>query len=699
VRTSSLILGGILIAAAISGGGIALAAPGLESESESESNAARVEGGGLEVPGGEAEEPGTVDEIVIRGIRMGRLENDPSSFASEIRTEDFEAERKSLADLLSQEVGVQLRRFGGPGERSELSIRGSTAAQVAVLLDGISVNSVLFGGADLSQVCIGMVESIEVTRGGGSLQEGSGALGGVVNVKTRRPGTEAVNRATLSGGAFDTWEGTLHRSAQAKSFEYSLGYCGFSTAGNYRFARPTNDTDGATTVHDPTVIERVNNERVRHSTSMGIGRDLGKLGEMGHLRFRDYLTYSSHGEPGPDSGSGSTGGQNLGAHSWDTQNLAHLDWTSPDLGRIGSEIALSLYHRYQRNQYRDPPVSGNEDATDIRTEVSTLGFSGSDQWRGELLSAQHRLTLRLDAKNDSLYASDRADQRRANVGVMLREDARFFDERLAIVPGIRFDWTEGFDSRWLPSLGAVVSPTEWLRIRGNIEKSFRTPTFDELHHPDKGFIRGNPNLLAESARNADVGIELLFEAAGPLRDLQLSGGVFQNDIDDSIVWVTLSPYVVAPINTGPARVRGYEMSLRFALTDYMRFSLNHTGIDSEKRLTGLPLPGRAEHETNFRVELGESGFWKLVGELQHTGEIPVSESGSSFLPPRSVWNASASLNLASTARLGLDAWLGSFLDKAWLFVELDNIGDVPVRDAQFFPQPGRNAHAGIEVEW
>jgi len=131
------------------------------------------------------------------------------------------------------------------------------------------------------------------------------------------------------------------------------------------------------------------------------------------------------------------------------------------------------------------------------------------------------------------------------------------------------------------------------------------------------------------------------------------------------------------------------------VTKYLRLSANHTGLDTESLTTGLPLPGRPDIETNFRAEIGAVRSWKLVAELQHTGEIPVSASGARFLPARSVWNASASLNLAAFPPLGPNGVLRSL----WLVLALNNIGDVAVRDLLYLPQPGRNGYIGVEVDW
>ncbi len=639
--------------------------------------------------GGNENEAADVEEIVIRGFRLGRLESDPSAFGSVIATADYEAERKSVEDLLAAQTGVQIRRFGGPGEAAEVSIRGSTSSQVAVLLDGVPINSVLSGKVDLSQVCLGLIDTVEVSRGGGAVREGSGAMGGIVNLVTRRPGVEPVNRASASGGAFGTWQASTFRSARAGPLEYAAGYCGFTTEGDYSFARPV---FGQTTLPGPPVIKRVNNRRERHSASLSLGGDI--TGGT-HLRFRNYVTYSSHGEPGLASGSGITGGQDLEAHGRNTHNLAQLDWSTSDRGRLGDEILFSAYHRYQRDHYRNPGEQEDDEPTDTLTRVSTFGISASSHWRRELLAADHRLSLKLTARRDSLYADGWDNRGRTTTGVMLAEDARFFDEWLTIVPALRLDWTQGFGATWLPSLGAVISPLRWIRLKSNIEKSFRTPSFDELFYPDKGFIEGDPNLSAESARNADVGLELVFARVGPIRNARLSGGFFHQQINESIVWMQVSPNKVMPVNTGEVQIQGYEVGLSLSLTTYLTLSANRTGLTATGSNTGAPLVGRAESETNFRAELGRGQAWKLVAELQHTSEIPTAANGSSILPARSVWNANAAVDLVHLSMLGLDRRL----TKLWLFVQLNNIGDVAVLDGLYFPQPGRNGHLGLEVEW
>lgn len=642
--------------------------------------------------GAETVEPGAIeDEMRVTGVRTRRIVERPSAFVSVIETDDYVAEQKDVAEVLGEQVGVQVRRFGGPGEPAEVSIRGSTGSQVVIKLDGVRINSALSGSTDVSQLCLGLLESAEITRGGDPLGSGEGAIGGSVDLRTRRPGAVPINRIEVSGGAFGTWETTLLRSARAGPLEYGIGYCGFGTDGDYTFARP----DIEVSTRPPTTrppIERINNESIRHAGNVLLGADTG---EVGHLVFSDFVTYSKRGEPGLDSGDDPLGGQNPYASSEGVQNLARFEWSADSLGWAGDQFEASLHHRYQRLDFEDPGVSANDEPVSSLTQTHTFGLDVDDVWSFDALAADHDLGLLVSARRDAVYADESGDRGRTNVGVALRNDANWLDDRVTLAPGVRFEWIQDLGAYWLPAVGVVLTPLPWLRIKANWQESLRAPGFDELYLPDKGFIRGNPDLLPEQARNSDVGVVLQLAELGPLRDLSFEGGVFQQDIDESIVWVPISPRTVEPNNTGPARVRGFELAFEVALTRFLRLTANHTGLQSESLTTGRPLPGRADSESLVRLEIGERGRWKTVGEMHRTGEIPVSPSGAILLPSRIVWSASAAINLAGFDALHMPGRLREF----WIYLTLSNISDVAVRDGLFFPQPGRSGFIGTEIEW
>jgi outer membrane cobalamin receptor len=635
---------------------------------------------------------GDIEEIVVKAKRTSSIDLSPAAFSATIDFDEFVGEQKSVADVIGEQVGVQVRRFGGPGDRAEVSIRGSTGSQVVVEIDGIRMNSLLTGSADISQLCVGLLEDAQIVRGGDAIGSGEGAIGGSIDFRTRRPTATPVNRVRASGGAFGTYEADVLRSQRVGSLEYSVAYCGFHTDGDFTFARPEFEVEGQPPTEAGPPIERINNEQMRQSANVSLGHDTG---DVGHLRASNYFTYARRGEPGLDTGSGPLGGQNPFAKSESILNLAQLEWHGEALGVAGDELVARAFHRYEHLDFDAPPVTTIDEPISTSTSVHSAGLNVEDRWDFAIMGGEHSVVALADAKRDALYDEDRTDVGRTTAGGAMRLETSWLRERVKLVPAVRVEWVQDIGERWLPAVGGVITPWPWLEIRGNYQKSFRAPSFDELYLPDKGFIRGNPDLLPESGRNADVGLAFLFDGFGPVTDIRFEAGLFQQDIDDSIVFIPVSPRTIEPNNTGPARVRGYELSLRASITRFVRIVANHTGLQSESETTGLPLPGRAENESLVRLEVGEQRRWKVVGEMQYTDDIPVSASGAILVPSRVVWSGSISVNLAGYSRLGVDR----FVDALWLYASLINMSDVAVRDALFFPQPGRSGFVGTEIRF
>jgi vitamin B12 transporter len=635
-----------------------------------------------------AEEP---EEIVVRGVRTGALDPIPAASTDVLFADDYTAEQKSLADVLSETEGVFVRRFGGAGDPSEVSIRGSSPSQVVVAIDGVRANSALTGGLDLTRACLPLLERVEVTRGAGSTQLGSGAIGGVVNLVTRAATGEPESRAAFRGGAFETWEGSALHAERVGAIDASAGYCGFTTEGDFDFVQRTEVGENGFESHFvPEEATRLNNDRVQHGGTLGLGGALGP----GTLRLSDYAVYSDGGEPAFDGGNGVTAGQRTDARSRDFSNLAQLRWEGAPPGPLGDELEAAAYHRYERTHFADP-VAFLSDPIDVHARLETLGARASETWRFRPFEQPLAARVRLDGAQDWLHASDRPSRERGSGGAAFEPALHLFGERVQVSGGIRLDWADGFGTEWLPSAGLVVEPVPWLRLRGQLGRAYRVPTFDELFHPDEGFITGNPDLAPEDAWNYDVGLELELAQLWWLTDVRASATVFRREIDESIVWVLVGPSTIQPLNTGSAIAEGVELAGSLRLMRFVRVAVQQTFLDSRRDANRRRLPGQPEYETDVRLQLGPDPVWKIVGELSRVGDILVNEGGSQHLPDRTVLNAAVALNVVEWPGFGLRR----IASEIWLSARLDNIGDEAVRDALAFPQPGRHASAGIEVRW
>ncbi len=639
-------------------------------------------------PGAAAEEAAAPDlvrdvpPVVVRDLRPEDLPDDPSAFTTVIDLDRYEGEAKTVDDLLSQAVGVQVRRFGGPGQPSEVSIRGSTASQVVILLDGIRLDSAQTGVVDLSTIPADLLERIEVSRGGGSVQQGTGAIGGVINLVTRRPTAEPRTVLTGSLASFGTGEGSALHAARYGDWEVTGAYEGFTTRGDWEFLRPVTKVGNTILVPDPPTLTRINNEAEYQTGLVRIGRDLG---EKVHLSLQDDGFFTSRGTPGLDSGGGAYGGQQLNAHERLTRNVADLSIDAASVTPLAVDGSAHLYHRYQRLHFKNPTPTLGPPIDAEQTNQTFGGRFGIE--RGiSLLDTEHRASLAFEGWEDHLAAVAFANPSRMTLDAWVQDDARFFDGVLRVIPGVRYDDTEGFGDRFVPRIGAVVEPWRWLRLKGNLERAYRVPSFDELYFPDEGFVRGNPGLAPEEAVGWDAGFALAFSGPWPLGRGSLEAAYFDSDIENSIVFVLISPFTVAPVNTGPARSRGVEVSASLGLLDWIVLGVNYTHLDAVYKDSDTPLPGRSPNELSGRVQIGPpSGSFKLFGDALYTDVIPVSESGRTILPARTTFDAGIVVDLVQIPVLGERIPLNSLL----LSLIASNLTDVSVRDAQFFPQPGR----------
>lgn len=648
----------------------------------------------------------------VTAVRPEELPDDPSSFATVIEAADYEGEAATVEGVLDDSVGVQVRSFGGPGQASEISIRGSTGQQVVVLLDGVRLNTAQSGTVDLSTLPLDLVDRIEVARGGGSAEVGSGAIGGVVNVVTKRPSGSPSSRAQLSGGSFGTWQGSLSHADRSGPVDWGASYTGFHSQGDWKFQSVEVRADGVP-VFPSHELERVNDESESHAALV---QGAGDLAEGLRLRAWDSFFYVSRGQPGPDDDPlAPDGGQSRTAHERRARNVAALTLEADGWAPLPDSVRLesTLSYLYEQSRFREPEPDLGQAPIATRQKNRSGSWRGAGRWQGRGLGAEHAVRLALAFGYDSLSSKAEGFHRRTTQAVTASDEIGLWKGRLEVVPTLRFEHTEDFGGEWIPHLGLIASPFKWLRFKGNVERSYRVPDFDELFLADRGFIRGNPDLDPEDAWNYDVGFELGLERLFFLESVRVQAAYFYQDIDNSIVFQRISPTTVAPTNTNDARVHGFELSGRFRLVGWLELSANWTHQDGEldqpriatdpgglfppiAQAPGTSIPGQADDEYQLRLRLGPpSGLFKLVAERHYTSKIHLSFSDASTLSSRAVYDLSGTLDVAQLWRL----------DRRWfprrLLVSLavTNLTDESVRDSVGFPQPGRSLTFGLEGKW
>ncbi|HEY5284031.1 MAG TPA: TonB-dependent receptor plug domain-containing protein, partial [Polyangia bacterium] len=258
---------------------------------------------------------------------------------------------ESVAQLLSEQAGAVVTRLGGMGSTATVSLRGSTANQVLVYVDGVPFNTATGGGVDLGALPLGDVERIEIYRGMSPIGFGASAIGGVVSITTSMP---KDNRAAIEagGGPFGTAYGGMKSSWRRGRLHVFSGLHAFTSEGDFAYVDPSGTPLNAT--DNKNARRRNNNLRQVDGTTRAVldlaqgrklsaavlylGRDQGLAGlaslgnptaRLGNMRATGILAYESNQDLGP--------GGRLRATVYATRDLTYFDDRDHQIGSKPAE--------------------------------------------------------------------------------------------------------------------------------------------------------------------------------------------------------------------------------------------------------------------------------------------------------------------------------------------------------------------------
>jgi outer membrane cobalamin receptor len=427
--------------------------------------------------------------------------------------------RQDLGAVLQDQAGVLVVSTGGPGAPSHLSIRGSSANEILVLVDGVPINSPLTGEADLSIVPLSEIERVTVLRGAQSSRWGGRAMAGVVLIETRRP---AIPEAELDASAASYGE----RDA-ALSIGSSIGVLSASrrlSRGDFPYEIPAVRGGGTAIRGDDGFSASAVDGALSH--------------DVGPVALRVHGTYDANARGLP----GSVAAPSFTAHGSDDRLAGGID-ASSSLGRIRWSADVEADREHTRFADTTPPIGA---AYDDRTTASSLTALASAALGGLSLGAESRV---IDVTATDLAPS--APSTEHEDGLWARALAH-----VAIVnfeAGARADWSSQLS-------GVFVSPKVGLSTtRGALTAAvswgdgFTAPSLADQFFHEGVLVRPNPSLQPERVHD-DLEARLTLRDV-PLGPLRLGGEVaaYRANVDGMILWFPDFRFVWSPQNTNVHR--------------------------------------------------------------------------------------------------------------------------------------------------
>ncbi|TLX54907.1 TonB-dependent receptor [Stutzerimonas nosocomialis] len=618
-----------------------------------------------------------LEPTVVTATATARQLGDAPASVTVISREDLSMRPvQDLEDALRGTPGLQ---FTGVGmTRRGVSIRGMDSEHTLVLVNGQRINTaagaVAHADFDLGWVPVEAIERIEVIRGPMSSLYGSEALGGVVNVITRRATDAWHGAAQLNGGVREDGRGgQTHQLGVYAGGPLVPGVLGLSLSGETRRRQETplhgNATQSEIEGRDaqngeltlswtPDTAQRVDfsyanglEDRWRNTRSAGAaGRDYESSDRIERERF----------------------------------SVAHSgDWS---WGRSSLRAYRNTLERTNRYTNGVVPTSPRQELTDDIVDGSlSLPLAGAHlftfggEWRKEQL------------EDGGFTAGEARIIHRA----LFLQDEIEFDPAWSLVLGNRFDRHEEYGWHNSPRAYLVHHVNDALTIKGGGGRGFKAPSLKQLS-PGYSAIGGGGMFTIYGNPALEPEINTTYELSADYRadGWSLTAGLFQNNVRGLIQTVCVSSCglrgreVRNYENVDKARIRGLELGGGLDLPADLRWDLNYTYLDAIDRSADRRLGDRARHLANTRLQWTPTAAFTAQVRGEYVGsQLTYSSNTASSVPAYSLWHLELSQRI--TDALSIRGGIENLTDKAFS----------DTSDNFTFAEPGRTYHLGVSLSF
>ncbi len=497
--------------------------------------------------------PENLPEMVVTATRSGTESKNTLATAATIytRADIDRLQVRTLPELLRGTTGVDVVQNGGYGKTTSVFIRGTNADHILVLIDGIKIGSVTTGTAAFENIPIEQIERVEIIRGPQSSLYGSEAIGGVIQIFTRKGGDSETPKFNLDagGGSYYTHRTAGSVSGKYKNAWYNVGASHFGSDGFSAKPFPADpDKDG----YQNTAV----NARAGYRFDNNAEIEASFMRAEGTNEFDGANTKSENNSEFVNQVIALSGNMNLMENWRSTLRFGQSSDTGKNFTQNGKFTSLFDSTRWNASWLNQFNIADN-----------------------------HQLIMGSDYRFDEVNSTTIYQQKsRYDVGVFSELHSRLFDDHF-VNASVRWDNNETFGDYVTGSVGWRYQWKHGISVLANFGNAFKAPTFNQLYWPDTGFGGGNPNLKPEESKSYETG--LIGEHDWGNWELR----AYHTDVDNLISsW--------PPQNIGKAQIEGIEAEIGTEIQGW-RPKLTMNLLHPENKLTGGRLPRRADKTVAF----------------------------------------------------------------------------------------------------
>ncbi|WP_287602445.1 TonB-dependent receptor [Thiothrix sp.] len=569
-----------------------------------------------------------LDTLVVTADRKARTVDETLAPVSIITRKDIEKyHATSLPEVLRRVPGINITSNGAAGKTTSVSMRGTSSKHVLVIVDGVKIGSATSGDAPFQDIALDQIERIEVVRGPRSSLYGSEAIGGIIQILTRKGGKGFQPELTLQAGSHDTQGVNAVFSGGDKTTWYSMGIGSERTAG---INAKTTDTSGERDGYERRQVA----VRAGHALSNGIKAEANFLQAEGDNKYDPF-----------------SGSANQPSNTFEVTALSGKV-TAP----IGQRtlVTAQVGQSTDKQQHFTGGVAGNR----FNTNRDTASLQAD--WQ---VGENGSLTLGADQQKDSVdsntgYQNNTTGEKitsRQNDGIFASYQHQLGKANLEV--SARKDDNQQFGKHTTGGIAAGYDINDSVRVKVSSGKAFRAPTFNELYYPDTGFGGGNPNLKPEQSKNTEIGLD------GKWANGSWAVNAFENKIDNLIAgW--------PPSNIDKATIRGVELS---AATQVAGWDVNaNLTLQDPKNASGTNagklLQRRPKQIVNLDVDKSFGKFrvgTSLHGESQRYDDV--ANTAAKKLPGYGTLDLRTDYQMTKDWTIGVK--VGNVLDKQYQTVQ------------------------------